>query len=201
MDVLTSETCWALNNAIITQVKSSWSLFIQHILCSHTLFFKSHRLWDNVEKDCAPGQATENNIIPRMRITYWISKATNTHSEYVIFIACPLQQWLHERAWSYVYTCIACLVRYVIFIHFARDLRKWRHSNSLQALERRTCSRADFDRETFPTTFARFKLPPLNPVTPRTLQIPYISALHLHMRVCVCVCVCKGLPHLYNWGM
>ena len=28
-DVLTSETCWALNNEIIKQVISSWSLFIQ----------------------------------------------------------------------------------------------------------------------------------------------------------------------------
>jgi len=29
MDVLTSETCWALNNEIIKRVTSSWSLFIQ----------------------------------------------------------------------------------------------------------------------------------------------------------------------------
>ena len=31
MDVLTSETCWALNKEIIKQVTSSWSLFIQVI--------------------------------------------------------------------------------------------------------------------------------------------------------------------------
>jgi len=30
MDVLTSETCWALNNEIIKQVASSWSLFTQN---------------------------------------------------------------------------------------------------------------------------------------------------------------------------
>jgi len=29
MDVLTSETCWVLNNEITKQVTSSWSLFIQ----------------------------------------------------------------------------------------------------------------------------------------------------------------------------
>jgi len=29
---------------------------------------------------------------------YWIPKATNTHSEYVIVIAFPLRQWLQERA-------------------------------------------------------------------------------------------------------
>ena len=34
----------------------------------------------------------------RMRIACWTSKATNTHSEYVIFIAYTLQQWLNERA-------------------------------------------------------------------------------------------------------
>ena len=33
-----------------------------------------------------------------MRLAYWIRKATNTHSEYVIHIALPLKQWLHERA-------------------------------------------------------------------------------------------------------
>jgi hypothetical protein len=34
----------------------------------------------------------------RMRIAYWIPKATDTHSEYVILIAFSLQQWFHERA-------------------------------------------------------------------------------------------------------
>ena len=36
--------------------------------------------------------------IRRMRILCWIPKATNTHSEYVMLIAFPLQQWLHEGA-------------------------------------------------------------------------------------------------------
>ena len=35
MDVLTSETCWALNKVIIKQVVSSWSLFTQHFTCSN----------------------------------------------------------------------------------------------------------------------------------------------------------------------
>jgi len=33
-----------------------------------------------------------------LRIACWIPKATNTHSDYVILIAFPLKQWLHERA-------------------------------------------------------------------------------------------------------
>jgi len=35
-----------------------------------------------------------------MRILCWIPKAKRTHSQYVILIASPLQQWLHERALS-----------------------------------------------------------------------------------------------------
>ena len=34
----------------------------------------------------------------RMRVAYWIPKATNTRSGYVTHIAYPRQQWLHERA-------------------------------------------------------------------------------------------------------
>ena len=42
MDVLTSETCWALNNEIIKQVTSSWSLFIQ--LCNSEFIFHNFPL-------------------------------------------------------------------------------------------------------------------------------------------------------------
>jgi len=44
----------------------------------------------------ATGQVTEDNIILRMRFACWIPKATDPHSEYVIYIAFPLQQWLYE---------------------------------------------------------------------------------------------------------
>jgi hypothetical protein len=46
----------------------------------------------------------------RMRIACWVTKATNTPSEYVILIDCPLQQWLHERAPVLRYTYMTCLV-------------------------------------------------------------------------------------------
>jgi hypothetical protein len=44
-------------------------------------------------------------------------KATNTHSEYVIRIAFPLQQWLHERASMLRYTYIACFVMNFVLKH------------------------------------------------------------------------------------
>jgi hypothetical protein len=37
-------------------------------------------------------------IIWRMRITCWIPKATDTHTEYVTLVAFPRQQWLHKWA-------------------------------------------------------------------------------------------------------
>jgi hypothetical protein len=50
-------------------------------------------MWKNVVEPERP-QIT----IWRMRILFWIHKATNTQSEYVILVAFPLQRWSHERA-------------------------------------------------------------------------------------------------------
>ena len=48
--------------------------------------------------------------IRRKRISCWTPKATNVHSESVIRIAFPLQQWFHGRTPMLRYTYIACLV-------------------------------------------------------------------------------------------
>jgi hypothetical protein len=85
-----------------------------HNLCSITLR-KSCRLWNNLEKQSTVGQPTDDNITRRMRFACWIPKATDTHTEYEILIAFPLQQWLDERASMLRYTYIACLV----FLDFA----------------------------------------------------------------------------------
>ena len=45
----------------------------------------------------------------RTRIACWITKATDTLSEYVIFIAFPQQPYLHESASILRYMYIACL--------------------------------------------------------------------------------------------
>jgi hypothetical protein len=42
-----------------------------------------------------------------MCIACWIPKATNTQSEYVILIAFPLQQWLHERTTILRYSALS----------------------------------------------------------------------------------------------
>ena len=63
-----------------------------------------------MEKYGRAGQATDDNIMLRMRFTCWVTKATDTHSEYVILITFPGQQWLRERAGMFLYTYIVLFI-------------------------------------------------------------------------------------------
>jgi len=60
--------------------------------------WKSCHLWDNVEKYCRARQAADENVMWRMRFACWITKAKDTHSEYVILIVFQWQHQLSERA-------------------------------------------------------------------------------------------------------
>ena len=51
-----------------------------------------------MEKYGGVRQAIGDNITRRMRFASTITKDTDTHSQYVILIVFPPQQWLHERA-------------------------------------------------------------------------------------------------------
>ena len=51
-----------------------------------------------MEKYCRAGQATHDDIIRRMRFAYCLSKATDTHSEYVIIICFYAATSSHEYA-------------------------------------------------------------------------------------------------------
>ena len=46
----------------------------------------------------------------RMRTACWLTKSTDEHSEYVICIALPLQQWLQECTSVLRHRYIDCLV-------------------------------------------------------------------------------------------
>jgi hypothetical protein len=59
---------------------------------------KSCRLRNNVVKHGKLRPPTDDNVIQRVRIACWITKATDTHSEYAILVSFPRQQWLRERA-------------------------------------------------------------------------------------------------------
>jgi hypothetical protein len=77
-----------------------------YILCSITVLKKLCCLWDNVERCC---RVMRSMIVWRVHIACWIPKATSTPSEYVLLIAFPLQQWLHECTSTLCYAYIACL--------------------------------------------------------------------------------------------
>jgi hypothetical protein len=77
------------------------------ILCNFSR--KLCRLWDNVE--IYNRLEWQLKTIGRMmRISRRVTKTANTHSEHVIVIAFPLQQWLNERASVLRYTYIARFV-------------------------------------------------------------------------------------------
>ena len=85
-----------------------------HILCSVGFFFFEKRsIYENVEKCGRAREDTDGNIIRRMPFACWITEATphtHTHTEYLILIAFPRQQCLHERISVLRYTYVECLV-------------------------------------------------------------------------------------------
>jgi hypothetical protein len=76
-------------------------------------------MFENFSEDCAVSEMMWKEsvrsdrlqmIILSIHVACWISKATDSHSEYVILISFPRQQWLRERALTLHYTYIACRV-------------------------------------------------------------------------------------------
>jgi len=75
----------------------------------------------------------------RIRIACWIPKATDTHSEYVIFIVIPLQQWLYERA-SLLRLYVHCLSCSNFVSSLLRKIQPLLTERSLQCLWFYLCS-------------------------------------------------------------
>ena len=98
--------------------KSCREIKRKHILCWVTFFWKSCRLWENVEKYGRAREATDKNIIRRVRFACWINKATNTHSEYEILIAFPRQQLFREHSWMLHYTRTDSCYILVLLLNF-----------------------------------------------------------------------------------
>jgi hypothetical protein len=74
------------------------------------LFFFQNRSVSEIMWKIVVERGRLRMTIWRMRIACWITKATNTHSQYVMLIAFPVRQWLHERSTTLLYTYIAFLV-------------------------------------------------------------------------------------------
>ena len=79
-----------------------------HISCTITIFESRavyEIMWNNRIEQGRP-----QTTIRCIRILCWTTKATNTLSEYVTFIAFPLHQYLHERTSMIRYAYIARVV-------------------------------------------------------------------------------------------
>jgi len=83
----------------------------KHFTFNNFFFFENCAVYEimckNIVRPDGPQMTTW-----RMHIACWIPEATNTHSGYVILIAFPRQQWLHERASLLRFTYVNCLYCY-----------------------------------------------------------------------------------------
>jgi hypothetical protein len=63
-----------------------------------------------MEKYGRTGLVTDDSIIQPMRFACWVTKATNTHSGYVILIAFLQEQWLcrHASVLTLYIHCLSC---------------------------------------------------------------------------------------------
>jgi hypothetical protein len=84
------------------------------ILCSVTFSWKSCCFWHNVEKYGRARQATCDNIMWCMSILYWITKATDKHSEYLIRIAFHGSSGGVNVPHCHVYAYASSLVLYLL---------------------------------------------------------------------------------------
>ena len=80
-----------------------------HFMFNNFFFFKNRAVYEIMWKNIVQRDRPQMTIW-RMHIAWWIPKATNTHSDYVMLIAFSLQQCLYERALMLLYTYTACLV-------------------------------------------------------------------------------------------
>jgi len=80
---------------------------LKHTFLFNNVFRKSCSLWDNVEKNCRAGQATDDNMA---HAHCMLDALVYKHTLRIRNTAFPLQQWSHERTSMLRYTYIACIV-------------------------------------------------------------------------------------------
>ena len=126
MDIVHEDMCtFAISRRIILKY---WIFRVKMYRKSKHLwrsvyFFKSCRLSGNVEKYGIERPQMAIYTIQRVRFACWITKATDTHTQYATRTAFPRQQWLRERASMLRYTypqespwlTLEGIVRYLIW--------------------------------------------------------------------------------------
>ena len=80
-----------------------------HFMFSNFFSPENRAIYNVMRKNMEGPDRSELTIRP-IRFTYWVTKATDTHSEYVILIPFPQQRWLQEWALLLLFKYTACLV-------------------------------------------------------------------------------------------
>jgi hypothetical protein len=97
-----------ISHLVVLSMRNVLDKFVEkiktHIWCSIIFFFENRAVYEIMPKNTVELGRPQMTIWC-IRIACWIPKAKNTHSEYIILITFPLQQWLDERAsvLSYMY--------------------------------------------------------------------------------------------------
>jgi len=82
---------------------------------SNFYIFEYRDIYEIVWKNMVEPDRSQMRIW-RMRVAYWIPKASDTLSESVTLSAFPLQRWLQTRDSLLRYTYTVCLVSFVTHI-------------------------------------------------------------------------------------
>jgi hypothetical protein len=94
--------------SILLRMRNIWDRLVEkikrRILYSMNFFRKLCRWWENLAQYRRTGEVTYDNIIRFMRFARWITEATNTHSQYVVPIVFPRQQWLRQGRLNATFT-------------------------------------------------------------------------------------------------
>jgi hypothetical protein len=152
-------------------------------LCSASFIFHvlavCEVIWGNmVETDRQAGRS--QMVIWRMRIACWLTKATDTHSEYVILIALPLQEKLRVQCYiirtvlHYTYSVTVYVQCYIIrtVLHYTYSVTLYVHCQSCWMLK------------------AMIQEVTTAPCTIFVLTCTVVLTCVCNVWVCVCVCVC-----------
>jgi len=73
-----------------------------HFILNNSPPPENRAVYESMWKSIVESGRPQKTIWWRMRFEYWITKATNTHSIYVVLTAFPLQQWFHDAPHCYV---------------------------------------------------------------------------------------------------
>jgi len=79
-----------------------------HILCAIAFFFENRVVCEIMWKTAAERDRLQITIWC-MRVACWVTKVTDTHSDYIILFVFPLLKWLNGSASVLRYTYIDCL--------------------------------------------------------------------------------------------